>query len=238
MAKSVERKDYDYRCKKAPIASHCNKRMCRTCEFGVGETAEGGQRPEIHELKKIEAGDDSYYIATINDKRITFTLDELLNQQSFKRKVAHHINRVPRSIPGDRWDKFLDDLIRDCEIDYLPLDATPFGQFIGLVEMYLRSKGRTTDKKRFASSATDVPFIDGTGKVYFKMRGLMRFLDTNGFKHYKRESDVGMALKRDPINAEPHQLNIGKHNCRCWQVDLPDESDEDTSPPELGTQVF
>lgn len=227
IVKSMERKDYEYRCRKPPISSHCHRRLCLGRRCGVGESAEGRSRPEILDVKKV-VGDPTIWFMTVNGVRLIFTTDELLNQAVFKRKIADAISRVPRSLPADRWDKYLDDLMHDCEVEYAPFDATPFGQFLLVLESYISGQARANTKEALATS--NAPYVAGDGTVVFKLRGLIRHLDNQGFK-VKSEHHLGQMLRKDPINAVPSQMNVKGKNVHIWTMKdfvVPERDDKPT----------
>lgn len=232
--KSVGKKDYDYRCRKPPIAPHCHRRMCMGRKCGVGEGAEGGGRPEILDVKKW-VGDPTLWFVTVNGQRLMFTTDELLTQPMFKKRIADAISRVPRTIPQERWDRYIDELIQNCEVEYAPVDATPYGQFKIILEQYLLGQARTTTKEQLADSNS--PFITGDGEVWFKLRGLLRHLDNQGFK-YKSEHHVAQMLKSDDIGGVNKPMHVKGKGFNIWIVKEPESSKEPDPENNFGTQVF
>jgi hypothetical protein len=229
-----KRKDYEFRCRKPPIASHCNRRMCLGRKYGVGEGYDGASRPEILDVKKV-VGDPNLWYMTVNGVRIQFTTEEITNQGAFQRKIFDSINLMPRTIPGDRWNRFLNELVQNCEIEYAPIDATPFGQFQLLLEGYILGQARTTNREQLATSNS--PYIVGDGTAMFKLTGLLKYLDVNGFK-YKSSNHVAEMLKSEPINGVSKQIHVRGKTFNVWIVAEPKIERENQPPVQFGTEEF
>ena len=232
LIKSVSRKDYDYSCKKAPICNFCHRRECRTREYGVGETAEGGGKPEIGHLVKYE-GDPVIWFAEVEGHRIMLTTEELLNQNLLKRKVAEALNRVITSLPQPRWDKYLDGKMSQCDVVEVPEDASPKGQFYLLVEQYCTGMAQATSKEELAHRLT--PFNTGEGYVWFRSRGLLDYLNNHGFK-YKSEHHVWQMLRE--LGAETKFVNVKGKGFNVWILPEFATAQEDAPIPDFGGEEF
>ncbi|MGZ9670004.1 hypothetical protein ACXX9E_29025 [Pseudomonas sp. GNP014] len=60
LKKSLNRKDYRYKCKDEPICSFCDAKKCATKEFGIGED---GPTPEITEIRKYESDPPIWFVS-------------------------------------------------------------------------------------------------------------------------------------------------------------------------------
>lgn len=234
IAKSIGKKEYEYRCKKPPIASYCNRRICLGRKCGVGETAHGVARPEILDIKKY-IGDPTIWYMTINGQRMMFTTEELVTQAKFNTRIFDALNILPRTVPPDRWSRFLTELVAGCEIEHAPLDATPFDQFKIVLEGYLNGKSKTTSKDQLLTSYS--PFIVGDGTILFKFRGLLKYLDNNGYR-YKSEHHIAQMLKSDDVGAYPKTMSIKGKTTNLWIVRQPDQVEDDDPEINFGTKEF
>lgn len=231
-AKSGARKDYEFRCRKPPIASYCDRRECVHRKYGVGEGADGPGRPELLDVKKL-VGDPVLWFMTVQGRRMMMTTDEFTDQKFFKKKVFDLTNLYPRTMPTDRWERFLQEIAQHAEIEYMPVDATPVGQFALLLESYLLGQSRTTRKEDLVHSNS--PFIAGDGTVLFKLRGLVRHLDSQGFK-VKSESHLASLIK--DLGAKSKQLNVKGKTFNVWVMDEPKTSEEEEPENNFGTTEF
>lgn len=229
--KSVAKKDYGYRCRKPPIAAHCNRRVCLTCEHGVGG-GEGNIGPEISNLVKYE-GTPVYWFATIGDKRMMLTNDELTNQLKFRAKVFATINRMPMKMLGPRWDRYIDELGKNCQVIEVAEEMLDLGRFRNLLDTYLLGQARTTTKEQLVESTS--PFITGDGEVWFRVEGLLRHLDRQGFRY---PSTVICKWLRDECGAQDSQLHVKGVNRRIWKIKEPASSKEPDPPNNFGQTEF
>ena len=67
LIKQVNKKDYHYKCKDAPLNSFCNSGLCRTRKFGIG--ANGPDAPQIASLSKY-ASDPPLWFLDVNGRRL------------------------------------------------------------------------------------------------------------------------------------------------------------------------
>lgn len=228
--KSVAKKDYGYRCRKPPIAAHCNRRICLTCEHGVGG-GEGNVGPEISNLVKYE-GNPVYWFATIADKRMMLTTEELTNQLKFRTKVLSTINRLPPKQLGPRWDRYIDELCRNAQVIEVADEMLDVGRFRSMLDMYLLGQARTTTKEQLVESMS--PHITGDGEVWFRAEGLLKHLDRQGFRHDPTKIFTWL---RD-CGATDHQLHVKGVNKRIWKIKEPASSKEPDPPINFGRDEF
>src|SRR5204863_4708446 len=67
--KSLDKKEYYYRCHEEPICSFCNAKLCRTRKFGISATA---AMPIVNSVTKI-AGDFSIWFIDVEGGRLELT---------------------------------------------------------------------------------------------------------------------------------------------------------------------
>ena len=234
IVKSIGRKDYEFKCKGAPINAFCHRRVCRQRSFGVGDGAEGGGRPEVGHLVKHQ-GDPVIWFADLDGHRLMLTTEDLLNQNIFKRKVAEAINRVFSTIPQNRWDKYIDSKMRDCDVVEVPEDASPRGQFKLLVERYLTGMAQATSRDELFTRFT--PFKTEDGEMMFRSRGLLDYLSNHGYK-YTSTHHVWQMLK-DDLGAVNRFINVKGKGRNVWVVPAPEEPPEEGEAlPEFGGEDF
>ncbi len=78
--KSLEKKDYEYKCKDQPMVAHCNSVVCRGRKHGVGV---GGSYPEITGLSKLMTEPPVWFVDIPGGHRIPMTTDDLQNYRRF-----------------------------------------------------------------------------------------------------------------------------------------------------------
>lgn len=230
--KSVSRKDYTYKCSKPPINAHCNRRLCIHRDFGVGETVDGVDWPEIGDMVRM-MGDPPVWYMNVGRARIQLTADDILNQNLFKRKVLNATNRIMRSLPQPRWEKLMDEKTRNAEKIEVPEDATPLGQFRFYLDRYLIGMAQTKSKEELARLLA--PYRTDDGQVWFRSEGLMQFLDTHGVK-YASKHHVWLQLR--DMGAESKQVHVKGFTFNVWIMPMPGMAEEKTEPHEFGVEEF
>lgn len=208
--KSVGRKDYQYKCRQQPIRPYCNRAECVKREFGITSTW-GGPKVEISSLTKYE-GSPVIWVAEIDGHRLQMTTSELYNQSGFNQKCMDSITVCPGSMPKPAWEKFLNDLMGRADVVPPIEETTEEGQFYVLLEQFCstRAFARTLDE-----TIQNKPFKD-RGKVYFRSRALLDYLDNQRFK-YKSAHHVWQMLRDRHADTHPHTI---KGRCvNLWEID-------------------
>jgi hypothetical protein len=233
LVKSGGKKDYEYKCKKPPIAAFCDRRLCQSRRYGVGETTEGRTRPEVNDVKKV-IGDPTLWFMTIGGHRMLFMTEEILSQPKWKARVADELNRVLKTVPQDRWERWLDDLLSNCDVEYAPEDATPLGQFRILLDTFLIAHARTTTRDQLAES--NAPYLH-EGEIWFKLEGLKKFLKNNGYD-FKTSNHLSEMLKSPEIKATNHKIRILGRDYHIWKIKEPDHATNINPEANFGTEEF
>jgi hypothetical protein len=224
--KSVGRKDYEYRCRNAPIAAHCMRGACLKREFGVG-----GGGPAVQNATRY-MGDEVIWYFDVDDKRLCLANGDMTVQKKFQDAIFGATGRMPHQMAPNNWRIFLDDLGQRSSVIEVPEEFTDFGVFRLMLESYLLGQARTTSRDQLAES--DSPFITGEGDVWFKSTGLRKHLITHSFKC--SNSDLYRWLRQ--LGAEPEEIKIKGKDYRIWKMAAPQGVKIDEELPEFGTEEF
>ncbi len=234
LAKSVSKKEYKYKCKQAPINSHCARKKCLTMKYGIaagGDEDEGNEVVDISSVTKYE-GEPVYWVLEIDGVRIRMDTDTLLSQTAFNKKCADKINRIPGSMPKAKWEKYLDGKIKQADIVPSPVDASHDGQFLIMLEQFFNGSVQAKAKDELLLNK---PWRDG-GKIYFKSRALFEYLDNHRFK-YESEHYIWNLLHE--LKTEKLFFNIKGQGVNVWVIPDPGMPDSNQAPiPDFGTEVF
>lgn len=113
--KSIDGKDYQYKCKDEPIASFCNAKKCVLQEYGVGDDVPG---VEIKEIQKYDSDPPLFYV-TIGDEQVEVESAELHEPDKFSLKCLEQINQAMPPIGKHIWRKVLNKLLKET----IPIEA-------------------------------------------------------------------------------------------------------------------
>ena len=110
LIKSIDGKDYQYKCKDEPIASFCNSKKCVLQEYGVGDDELPGA--EIKEIQKYDSDPPLFYV-TIGDEQVEVESAELHEPDKFSLKCLEQINQAMPPIGKHIWRKAINKLLKN-----------------------------------------------------------------------------------------------------------------------------
>jgi hypothetical protein len=115
LIKSIEGKEYNYKCKDEPIASFCNSKKCVMQEFGVGD---GLPETEIKEIQKYDSDPPLYYV-TIGDEQVEVESQDLHEPDRFSLKCLEQIDQAMPPVGKLIWRKAINKLLKNT----IPIEA-------------------------------------------------------------------------------------------------------------------
>jgi hypothetical protein len=206
--KSLRKKAYQYRCGDQPILAHCDKALCRSRKFGVGNA---DQLPELGSLTKM-SGDPVVWFWEVEGKRIELSTKELQDPFSFQRKCMDVLTVMPPIPKRDVWESTVRDAMKTANEVPAPEDSTTIGRFRGMLQKFCtgRARAMSMDEILLGKPFTDEKY------TYFRLCDFLAFLDRQRF----REVDVGTVyLRLKDVGGE----NIGRRRLKgvrehLWRV--------------------
>lgn len=233
IVKSVNKKEYSYLCKQAPVCDHCDKRKCLQQPFGVGNKEQ--DYIEILSITKY-VGEPVLWALDIEGQRIMCDTETLYTQTAFNKLCMEKINRVPGCMPKAKWEKYLDEKIQEADIVFAPEDASATGQCKELIQKFCLGKVQAKTKEEILQGK---PYRH-EGKIYFIAADLMRYLDTNKFK-YESSHWLWMIVKQD-LKGDTIQMSIKSVSKRLWCIPDPEPHREkektEPSKAKFQSEVF
>lgn len=218
LAKSIDRKTYDYRCKQQPISQFCNRKLCIKQLYGVGESIGGGTMVEISHITKYE-GEPVLWFIEIDNRRVMLTTEQLQSQMMFNRMCIEKLNRYPVAMPPARWAQFIDEKLKTADIISVPEDASPEGQFWLLLDKFCYGRVQAMAEDEVL---VDKPFKND-GKVYFTSIALFKFLQDRKFK-YETEHHVWQWLRKK--NVQKIFKKIKDRGVNLWVLEIEQRENE------------
>jgi hypothetical protein len=223
LIKSVAKKDYAYTCKQAPICNYCEKSKCMKRQFGVGRTG-GGQEIFIDAITKYETENRTsvrWYIE-IQGERIEVTTQQLLDQRQLQKICVERLNKCPSTMPGQRWEQRINELLNSVEVIQDPDDASPQGQFEKMLDSFLTGKVQARHRDEIMNAK---PWHDtDEEKVYFRSEDLFIYLDARRFK-YQSQHQVWSWLRS--LGGDRKTFRIKSKPVKVWLVPAPEFYDDD-----------
>jgi hypothetical protein len=216
----LEKKDYEYLCKHAPMSNHCDSVTCRTRRYGVGNDA----FPEIAAIRKLLTEPAVWFIDVMSSGgSITLRLstEQLQFFTRFQGACLEHSTIVHRDTPQKLWTAILQEAMEKVELIDAPPDLGPGGRFRELMQTFLTNRTKGTRKEDLLRGA---PWEDEEeGRYYFTLASLQKYLEREGAKDFVKRSEVTHRIRQmhgseDP-KFNPHVFfNIKGHGVNAWWV--------------------
>lgn len=189
LVKSVGHRDYEYKCKDAPIESHCDARICRLQKYGVG-TGKG-------DMEKLELGltimkrEPTLVFVSIGDQRFCVESDDLLDIKRFRKKSFQYTLAFPNMLKQFEWDEIIRRNVESAvEIEPPPFMSSHAAEieqlttyFRHYIPHWIRTRG---EEYKNGQVGDDVRIRMDRQRIYFKWDKLSFWLG-RAFNMKKRE---------------------------------------------------
>jgi hypothetical protein len=227
VSKQLQKKEYKYKCKDAPLNSFCNSGLCRTRKHGIGTDAPDA--PQISSLSKYNSEPPLWFL-DVNGKRLELETDALFLQPAFQKACVEKINVLPPSLRKQDWEGLLNALLREMvELEQIleaSEDTSLTGRFVDMVEEFTTHLQQAMDREEILMGR---PWTDDQdGMVYFRIKDLEGHLQRNNFKGL---SAPKMAQRLREIGGEPISLFLKNRSTRVWRVPKFDKQDAPFETP-------
>jgi len=236
LVKSVSKKDYAYTCKQSPICNYCEKSKCMKREFGIGRIG-GGAAIEIDAITKYETENRSsvrWYIE-IQGERIEVSTQQLLDQRQLQKICVEKLNKCPSTMPAQRWEQRINELLNSVEVIQDPDDASPQGQFAKMLDTFLTGKVQARHRDEIMNAK---PWHDpDESKVYFRSEDLFIYLDARRFR-YPSQHQIWSWLRE--VGGDRKTFRIKSKPVKVWSVPAPEffDDEDDLDIPTTVTEQF
>jgi hypothetical protein len=206
--KQLKKKEYFYKCNDQPIASFCNKEICKTRKFGVGE---GNATVDIGSLTKIN-GDPPIWIMTVDGERLELSTDALHSQTFFQKACISQINKFPPMMSAPAWQRRVSALLASATVVEVPPDTTTRGEFEDLFTSFCCDRARGNERQEILQGIA----VWTDRRVFFQIKDLKKHLSVNGFTTYT-SNKIGLILK-EIDGADKSFWNIRGKGVHVWSV--------------------
>lgn len=232
--KSLEKKEYSYRCTEAPINAYCNRGECMKQKYGVN-TAKGQLDLLLESLTKLDTDPPTWFLS-VNGQRVQLETDDLQNQLRFQRRCMDVLNIMPKTIKPDDWRTLVHGLLTDVSVVEMPPDASPDGQLWELIVRFCQQYSEQTSEQEEILR----------GRVWHdKENATMHFRISDLTAYLKRNVQQPVALPRVAAvlkshNAGYYATTFRGRFTRIWSVAMerPEQSTVPVLPEQLTQQEF
>lgn len=220
--KSVNKRDFFYKCNEYPLCQFCNKNECRKRKFGIGTSHEAFK---FDNITKYIAGDEVVWFAEYQGTRMQITTEELLNQGKLQKKLVEVINKTFSPMKPNKWLSEINRLLATCAVMHEPEEASKKGQFFELLDSFLTGGVCGECKEDLLRHNT----YKEDNTIYFRSHNLFTYLKNKRFNYIEKEVWLWMKDK----DAKNKRIKIKSKNINVWSYPAPemfsfeeDESDD------------
>ena len=113
VVKQHDKKDWGYKCNDQPMCSLCDKTLCRSRKFGIGQEV---LFPNLTDLQVIDL-EDPYYYLNVDGERLKLESVKHLRQQSlFQEACMVQLKNRPPSLKEKDWVHITNILLQNAEV--------------------------------------------------------------------------------------------------------------------------
>lgn len=214
VSKQLQKKDYAYRCKDAPIAAYCNAELCRTRKFGVGAAVASSVIANLRKYNSIPP----VWFMDVNGEPLELDTEALMSQAAFQRACVEQLNHMPRTAAKQQWEARINQLLKDMvetegAVVEVSEDASIDGQFYDYLEEFCSTMQAASTKDEIILRR---PYTDEEkGLTYFRLRDFEAHLRKNKFFEYKSHK---IAQRLRDRNGESVVIKIKGKPVRVWAI--------------------
>ena len=164
--RGLRKKDYNYKCRDAPLVNHCNSNLCRLRPHGVGDH---DQIPTIASLSVLDT-EPPIWFADVGEERLELSTEQLVDYQRFHRVCVERLLKAFPMVGRNDWNAELSRALTTVVKLEGPPDSVRGGNFREELEEFLTNRQRGRRKEDLLSGR---PWEDQEeGKYYFRIRDL------------------------------------------------------------------
>lgn len=181
---SLQKTDYQYKCKDQPMVSMCDASLCKKMRFGIGEVDPNKDDKlnwHIDSLRQI--GDrEPVYIAMINGKEVRLSPDQLMSFNQFAKAVMIKLRIMPTQVKGPEFANIISRVMATMEYEDAPDAVNSDTQLIASFKSWV-AEMMDDDGGSTLSLNNGIPYYDFDQKmVIFRPDDFFNYLRRSKFE--------------------------------------------------------
>ena len=226
LIKTLNRKDYQYKCKDQPISSFCNVNICKTRKHGVGASNVSQQ---LGALSKLCTEPPIWFLEIpsddpTSDLKLQLTTEELQIQTKFQKRCMEVINIMPPLMKPSDWQQLVNSKMLTALLIEVSNDGSVSGQFIAHLQEFCtdRAQAQNRDDILLRKPWTESNLEEVGGKTedvsrtYFRLKDLHAYLLRQKFTHYTNTGQIIAELRK--INGLHKFMKLKKQGVNTWGI--------------------
>ena len=226
---SLNKKDYQYKCKDQPICNYCDSTTCKTRKFGISS---GTLMPDISNLR-IFTSDPPIWFVNVGGKTAEVDTKTLRNFDLFDEACMEQMRTKLPNVSKPVWGKVISTLMSNVEEIKAPESLT----FKKQLEEHLENF--TTDRaagKQKTDINRGVSWTD-EGKSYFKFKDFWNYLQRT--RSWTTERNKTLHKIEELFKAKiDHKLSISGKTVNVVSIDAFTVNNNHDEPPPIERPPF
>jgi len=217
------KKDWGYKCPDVPMCNLCDKKLCRSRKFGIGEEI---VFPALTDLQKIKL-EKPYYYLNVDGERLHLENVKYLKQQSlFQEAVMEQLDFMPPTIKQKDWINIINPLMKNHEPVEPPEGVTTADQLRNHLEEFCLNRHIGSDVNDLKKGG--VWTNDGHHHFVFSMFYSKFLIRQRWETNYQRTAQ----MLKDHCNCDDKK-RVGKERISVFTVKQFDKRKDDYVQKEL-----
>ena len=217
--KTNEKNDFGYKCNEEPMCDVCDKKLCKSRKFGIGQEA---IFPNLTDLQVVNLEEPYYYMNVDGDRLYLDSAKHLTNQSLFQEECVKQLRLNPPTLKTGDWKKLTNILLNGAEITE-PAEGTSTKDILkNYLEDYCVNRIQKDDYEDLRNGGT------------YTKDGYHHFVFDNFFnnylsrKHWKVPYQRTSQMLKDNLNCTTKR--VGKHKISVFVVTRFDKKTETYKP--------
>ena len=226
---SLNKKDYQYKCKEQPICNYCDSLTCQTRKFGIGN---GTLMPDISNLRKFTSDPPRWFV-NVGGETVDVKTNELRTFDLFDEACMDQISIKLPNVSKPIWGKVISNLMKAVE----EIEAPETLKYKKQLEEHLENF--TTDRaagKQKTDINRGVSWTD-EGKTYFKFKDFWKYLQNTRTWDMERNKTLTKIGEYFDANIKD-QISIAAKDVKVVSIKAFSTSKEKDEPPKLERPPF
>ena len=211
----VEKSDYRYPCRKAPLQDFCQSGICVTKRFGI-DAAE--RDPVFGGLRKYLTDPPLWHL-DIDGQTIVLETKQLHNFSMYQQRCMEVLNICPPDVKKIDWVAKLNALLQDVQEIDVPADMTKSGLLEeSIVEFCITTE--STSRMAIVSGGAFRMEEEETNQWWFRGRDIVNYI--REYKNMKniKEAEIFDELKNMGANNSVKWIDKNIGNKNIWVLDV------------------
>jgi hypothetical protein len=225
--KSVDKKDYRYRCTDPLIAEHCDRLKCAQIQFGIGTMPNSFDNLMMGRIIKVMT-DPPHWIVDLNGKDTRLTTEELMDYQVIRKRGMELHNLIWPFMKREEWAQILKSKMKDVKELEAPEDASKYGDLYDMLREFMSLGLRNVDRGAMTRGIPCLTELNGAKVIAFRSQDFVSFLKKKRFRPIQNP-DMWMALRQ--VGCDHTKVKVEDRAVQVWYS--PYDGTMDVTPKDL-----